>query len=169
MVGRFLSENMKINILCPQPCPRGQLAATTVEVAMGVAIMGILFVSLFSGVTMTTATTRLAREDLRATQVLLDRIEGIRLFDWAQLVYSNNFCPRTFTSSYYPVANSAGATGATYYGTLTITNTSLSAGYTNQLCAITVSVIWTNSGIPHKRSMTTYQAQYGMQNYIFND
>jgi len=146
-------------------------ATTTVEVAVGTALLGFLFMSLFAGMSMSSAQTRMAREDLRATQILLERIEGIRLFDWYQLVYSNNLCPATFTSSFYPRADGSGPTGITYYGTMVITNASLSpaASYTNQLRAVTVTVSWTNSGVRHQRSMSTYQGQYGMQNYIFNN
>jgi hypothetical protein len=134
-------------------------------------LFGILFVSLFAGMSMTSSKTRLAREDLRATQILVERIEGVRLYNWDELVYSNTLCPATFTSSYYPIADSSGSTGMTYYGTVVITNASLNptASYTNQLRSITVNVTWTNSGLAHSRSMTTYQAQFGMQNYIFNN
>jgi len=148
---------------------KAQGAATSVEVAVGIALLGLLLISLFAGMTMSTTQTRMAREDVRATQILLERLEGIRLFDWYQLVYSNNFCPASFTASFYPSVNGSASNGVTYYGTMAITNASLTTSYSNQLRAIIVTVAWTNSGARHQRSMTTYQAQYGMQNYIFNN
>lgn len=159
---------MKTESAMIQERRRRQWAGSVLEVVVGVALLGILFVSLFGGMTMTTAQTRAAREELRATQVMLERLEGIRLFNWNQLVYSNTMCPSTFTTSFAP---NTGSTGITYYGTMTITNAlpGSGVGYSNQIRAITVSVLWTNLGFPHTRSMTTYQAQYGMQNYIFNN
>jgi len=161
---------MKINVLGIQPCRRSQLADTLVEVAIGTGLLGLLCISLFGGMSMTTAQTRIAREDLRATQIMLERMEGIRLFDWDQLTTSNNLCPPTFTSSFYPHPDTYGATGITYYGTMAISNLSLNpaVSYSNQLRAIIVNVAWTNYGQAHQRTMTTYQAQYGMQNYVFN-
>jgi type II secretory pathway pseudopilin PulG len=160
---------MKISVYRGRKGGQNEAAATLVEVLVGSALLGILFTSLFGGISMSTAQTRIAREDLRATQILIERLEGIRLFDWYQLVYSNNLCPATFTSSFAP--GSSGGTGIVYYGTMSITNVSLNppASYTNQLRAVIVSVVWTNGNMRHQRSMSTYQAQYGMQNYVFNN
>ena len=150
---------------------RACVAETVVEVMVGISLLGLVFASLFNGISMSTRLTQLAREDLRATQILLERMEGIRLFNWNQLVYSNTLCPRTFTCSYSPIASGSGAAGITYYGTTVITNVSFSpaASYTDQMRAIIVTVNWTNAGIPRTRTMTTYQAQYGEQNYTFNN
>jgi len=150
---------------------RAELAATLVEVAVGSAVLGLVFISLFGGMSMTTAQTKIAREDLRATQIMLERLEGLRLFDWNELLYSNSLCPPTFTNSFDPVGSSSGHGGMTYYGTVLITNVPFSPApsYSNQLRSITVAVTWTNLGGAHNRSMTTYQAQYGMQNYVFNN
>lgn len=118
---------------------------------------------------MTLAQARIAREELRATQIMVERMEGIRLFTWDQLNYSNSLCPTDFTSGFDP--SGSNSSGLVYYGTMQITNVFMnpSPSYSNSLRSITVSVDWTNFGQAHHRTMTTYQAQYGMQNYIFND
>jgi hypothetical protein len=138
---------------------------------VGVGVLAVVLASIFRGMSMSNGLTRIAREDLRATQILVERMEGIRLFNWNQLVYSNSLCPRTFTTSYFPIPDSTGSTGITYYGTMLITNVIFdpASSYSNQMRAITVTVNWTNSDIPRSRSMTAYQAQYGLQNYIFNN
>lgn len=147
----------------------GQLGYSLAEVTVGLGLLGLVTTSLFSGMSMTTAQTRIAQEDLRATQIMLERMEGIRLFNWDQLT-NTDLCPATFAASFYPTSDTnSEPSGITYYGTVVVTNTSLSVSYTNQLRAITVSVAWTNFAMPHQRSMTTYQAQYGMQNYVFNN
>ena len=162
---------MKTRLFTDQGVCHSESADTLAEVLVGVGLLGLFFASLFSGMSRCTGLTQIAREDLRATQILLERIEGIRLFNWNQLVYSNNLCPATFTSSYCPIANDSGSTGFTYYGTMVITNISdeLASSYSNQIRAIIVTLNWTNAGVSHTRKMTTYQAKYGAQNYAFNN
>jgi hypothetical protein len=130
-------------------------------------LFGIMATALFGGMSMTLAQGRIAREELRATQIMVERMEGIRLFTWDQLNYSNNLCPASFTNAFDP----NGSSGLTYYGTMLITNVFLnpSPSYSNSLRSITVSLDWTNFGQAHHRSMTTYQARYGMQNYVFSN
>lgn len=152
-------------------------AFSLLEVIIGMVIMIIAVVSLYAGISSSVSLTKAAREDLRATQIMLERMEGIRLYNWDQLVYSN-MIPSTFLTSYYPVATSGQSTGITYYGTLVITNAVLnpSASYANNMRAITVTVFWTNfygAGMTDKlvrsRTMTTYAARDGIQNYVFNN
>jgi hypothetical protein len=114
------------------------------------------------------AYTLLARENLRGTQVILERMEGIRLFNWNQLVYSN-LVPTTFTSYYYPLATNSSSQGTTYYGTMDITRTNLSpsATYADQMRMITVTINWTNNGVPRTRSMSTFVSKNGIQNYVY--
>src|SRR5437764_6751252 len=144
-----------------------QIAYTLVEVIVCVALIVILFVSLYGGMATGFAVTQASRENLRATQIMLEYMEGVRLFNWDQLVYSN-WVPQNFTNWYYPLTNFAGESrGIPYYGTVTIiTNPVLSptAAYSSNMCAVAVSVNWTNNnGSTHRRTMTTYVAHNGMQ------
>lgn len=161
---------MKIKLLKLQDSPRFQSADSMLEIMVGVGLLGMVLASLFSGISMATGMTEMARQDLRATQILLERIEGLRLFNWNQLLYSNSLCPANFTSSFYPIPNSSGSTGITYYGTIVLTNVAAgpACSYSNQIRAIVVTVNWTNGGLGHTRSLTTCQSQYGAQNYAFN-
>ncbi len=59
---------------------RGAEAAYTLaEVIMGAMMVTITFVSLYAGMSTGFAVTKAARENLRATQIMLERMEGIRL------------------------------------------------------------------------------------------
>lgn len=154
-----------------------QGAYTLVEVAIAVAIFGITFVSLYAGMSGGFAVTQLARENLRATQIILERMEGIRLYNWNQLTVSNtvypNYLPTKFTSYYYPLATNGESKGIPFYGTMVITNANLSPsatyGGTDRMRKITVTVTWTNSNVQRTRTMSTYQSKNGMQNYIFSN
>ena len=149
---------------------RHQFAYAMIEVLMGVAIMGVMFISLYGGMSSGFAVTQLARENLRGTQIMLERMEGIRLYNWNQLVYSN-MIPVNFTNYYYPLATNGESKGIAYYGTMTITNAGLnpSATYSDQVRTIVVSINWTNSMVPRSRTMSTIVARNGIQNYVYSN
>ena len=161
---------MKI-CLITKPNPRaGNSAFTLAEVMVGIMVISLMGLSLYAGMSMGFTVTKLSRENLRATQIMLDRMEGIRLFNWNQLVYSN-WIPATFTDYYYPLTNATESKGITYKGTMVVTNVTLSpaASYSANMRALVVTVTWTNSGMRRTRTMTTYSARDGMQNYVWNN
>ena len=141
-----------------------------IEVIMGVALTGFMFVSLYGGISSSFAVTQLARENLRGTQIMLERMEGIRLYNWDQLV-SSNMIPATFTNYYYPLATNGQSKGIVYSGSMIVTNSSLSpwASYGDKMRTITVSISWTNSNIPRSRSISTLVSKNGVQNYVYNN
>jgi type II secretory pathway pseudopilin PulG len=143
-------------------------AFTTAEIVVALAIMVVMFVSLYAGMSSGFAVTKVARENLRATQIMLERMEGIRLFSYLQLT-NTDLNPLTFTNYYYPLAGPGESKGIPYYGTITITNTTLSppATYSANMRTVTIGVQWESGGITRRRSMTTYSARDGVQNYIF--
>jgi prepilin-type N-terminal cleavage/methylation domain-containing protein len=61
------------------PTPSGGAAFTLIEVLVATLLIGIAFVSLYAGVSSALVQVQLAREDLRATQVLLEKSELLRL------------------------------------------------------------------------------------------
>ena len=145
-----------------------QTASTLVEVAVAAAILGIMFVTFYTGVGSGFSLIGLTRENLRADQLLLEKMETIRLYSWDQ-VNSNGFIPPTFTASFYPpISGQTNAnTGVTYYGAVVITNMPLSVNYSTNMKLVTASLTWTNSGHKRIRSMDTFVSQYGMQTYIY--
>jgi hypothetical protein len=166
---------MDINPTLPAHSPRAQLAFSLIEVCISVAILAVMLVSLYSGMSSSFAVIQSSRENLRATQIMLERVEGLRLYNWNQLVYSN-MIPTTFTAYYYPLAAQGESKGCTYVGTMEIAAPALNppATYSANMRAINVKVYWTNyygKGLTQKlvrsRSMTTYTARDGIQNYVF--
>jgi hypothetical protein len=145
-----------------------ETAATLVEVAVATAILGLMFVTFYTGIGSGFTIIGLTRENLRADQLLLEKMETIRLYSWDQ-INSNGFIPPTFTAEFYPpIAGQTNAnTGVTYYGTLTISNMPLSISYSTNMKQVTATLTWTNSGHKRIRSMDTLVSQYGMQTYIY--
>lgn len=152
---------------------RLQQAWSLAEVLVAVVVLAIVFVSLFASFSYGFTVIRSTREDLRATQILTQKIEAIRLCTWAQL----STCPTNFTDTYATLGNT-NSSSLIYHGTITRgRNTDLpngSSGYRDQVQLITVTVTWTTPGISandpavtHTRSMQTESALYGLQNYLF--
>jgi prepilin-type N-terminal cleavage/methylation domain-containing protein len=143
---------------------------TLVEVICSVAIAAFVVSVLFYGFSDGYSILRTSREDLRATQILMQRSEAIRLLTWAQLTN----CPTTFQEIYNQTSATNGSGGTIYYGTLSTTGAATnipdSVTYKSSIHLITIAVVWTNSvgarNIAHRRQMQTLSAANGMQNYL---
>lgn len=150
---------------------RATRAFTLVEVLMSVGILAIMVVSLYAAFISGFASIKTTREELRATQILTQKLEAIRLCTWAQL--SN--CPTSFQEYYDPLGVTNSTAGAIYAGTFSTTgvatNIADSVSYKTSLHLITLTVTWTNyinnSPIIHTRQMQTLSAYNGLQNYIW--
>ena len=150
-------------------------AYTLVEVIVAVLVLSVMFVSLYGGFSSGFAVVKLARENLRATQIMMQKMETVRLLKWSQLLDTNNFLQPAFTDYYDPTATNANAFGATYKGFVsTNAATGVSPAYADNMRAVTVIIYWTNylkgaTNIPivRTRQMQTLVARYGMQNYVY--
>jgi type II secretory pathway pseudopilin PulG len=143
---------------------RGQAAFSLVEVTVGLGIVGTCVAALFSGFTTGFFTIRMARENLRATQILLQKTETLRLLSWDQLTGTNTV-PTVFTERYDP--NAPTDKGIMYSGTIDITTCPITASYSNEMKMVVVSVNWKTGAMDRNRSYTTYVSRYGLQNYIY--
>jgi prepilin-type N-terminal cleavage/methylation domain-containing protein len=144
-----------------------QRGFTLVEVMVSLSVLGFMVISLYAGISSGFAVIKIARENLRATQILQERMEVLRLIKWAD-VLAPGFIPTTFTAPYF--ANDATNTTAgtfAYTGTVTVTNTPLSETYATNMRMIQIDLNWTSGNIVRSRQMTTYVSQYGLQNYLY--
>src|SRR6185369_1468824 len=91
-------------------------------VMMGVMIMSIMFVTLYAGFTQGFGVVQTSRENLRATQILQQYSELIRLYTWDQLTNGTTI-PNPFVTNwtFYPIG-SPGSQGVVYTGSLTVAN-----------------------------------------------
>ncbi len=150
---------------------RGHAGFSLVEVMVAVLILGTLIVSLFGAFSSGLGTTQAARENMRATQILVQKMETIRLFTWSQGV-QNNLASTNFISYYDPsVANNMGTLYSGVY-TPAPSPAGLPADYRDKMRRVTVTVFWTNYSarrvpVVQQRQMETLVARYGMQNYVY--
>jgi type II secretory pathway pseudopilin PulG len=152
------------------------LAFSLIEMLMAACVMSIVFAALFTGISTSYHLMDDTRENLRATQIMVSRMEGLRLCAWSNSqLFNPVIVPLNYTDTFYPLGlNLSTNKGTIYTGTITIsTNFVLNppATYNNKLALVTISVAWTSSHGDavnvHRRSMSTYVAEYGLQNYIY--
>ncbi len=137
---------------------------TLVDVVMAVAVLGVMAGGIFGSFRYGFFTLQLVRENQRATQIILEKVETLRLYNWEQLTNGVYTLPDEF---YDPQA-SANSQGTTYSGTVTVTNCPLVSSYAANMRQLIVTLNWTTrSTIPHTRSITTYIARDGIQNYVY--
>ena len=172
----------------PGLCPGSKRAFTLVEVLVSVAISLIVFSAIYAGISNCYGILQTSRENLRATQIMVSDLEGIRLCSWGDgtnlpsQLFNTTIVPPTFTNYFYPLGLNGGTNrGTAYYGTISVAQLTNSAdqtsvfggtvpSYVTNMALVTVTLQWTNGlhGRPvgHTRHMSTLVAQYGIQNYV---
>jgi type II secretory pathway pseudopilin PulG len=140
----------------------GCAAFTIVEVIFGVAVVGVLVVGLFAAIAFSASSVRVGQEDQRVTQILTEKLDMIRVYNWDDINRAG-FVPTNFTAS----IDAASTNSLTYYtGTVSIVQAPIDEAYRSNLLQVTVNVQWTAGSRLQNRSMSTYVARYGLQSYI---
>ena len=155
---------MKIKLALTSRLRQKLAGFSLIEASVGMAVIGVTVGAMMSGITTGTMMMRMARENLRATQILLEKVETIRLYSWDQ-INTTGFIPATFTENYDP--SSTNNQGLTYSGTLTIGPSPISSSYSNDLKMVTVHLSWQTGGIQRDRDFTSYISRNGLQDYVY--
>jgi len=169
---------MQIELEIKTPTPGTRSAYMLAEVMVAVAVLAVMVVSLYLGISTGFSILQRTRENLRATQILVQRMETLRLYTWDQLrnVESTPTFQTSFTDLYDPSAGDTGG-GMEYHGDIQITipppASALPAevSYRDSVALVTVSLRWTNRAgenvFPHERQFQTLVAKTGMQRYVY--
>jgi len=151
-----------------------QAAHSLVEVIVAIFVLGILVVSLLAAFSSGMAIVELSRENLRATQIMIQKMESIRLYTWSQVTTSNSLIAPTFSDYYDPSGASSNSGGVKYAGFVgTNAAPGVAPAYAGRMRQVSVTVFWTNypygnknNPITRSRSMQTFVTRYGLQDYI---
>jgi prepilin-type N-terminal cleavage/methylation domain-containing protein len=153
--------------------PRGSTscrAFTLMETMVAILLIGLLVVGLLSGMNFAVRTVQLAREEFSATQIMVEKLDTIRLYSWEKL-NTPGYIPATFQLAIYPSESGSTTvdTGTAPYfnGTVTIASSGLTESYASDVKQVTVTMSWQNRGLLRTRSMSTYVARYGLQNFVY--
>ena len=158
---------MKIKISLASRIRKRLAAFSLVEAVIGMGVMGTVVGALMSGFTTGFFTMRMARENLRATQIMLEKMETIRLYSWQHVTnMSPKPCiPRTFTNYYDP--QTLNNRGIEYVGEMIITDAPISSTYSNTMKLVTVRIKWKTGNLDRQREFSSYISKYGLQDYIY--
>ncbi len=142
---------------------------TLVESLIGIFILAIGMSALYTGLAFGFKCVGLAREERRATQILLETTETLRLYTWDQL-HDPSFLPSRFTRQYDPLYTNEvnGTPGVIYTGQIAIASSpTTNENYSPFLNQVTVTLDWQSMGLTRHREITTLVTSNGLQNYVY--
>jgi len=138
-----------------------QQGFSVIEAMVGFVILGITITALCGGFSFGFNTIKLSQEEVRADQILVQKLETLRIYKWNAI--NNLFIMANFTN-YYSTSNTLH--GVTYSGTMNVTNfPATGESYSNTLKQVTATVSWFSEGKNHTRSMSTLVSQNGLLTY----
>ena len=144
---------------------RAASAFTLAETMVAVAIFGIMFASFFGGLSLSLSIVKSARESLRATQIMTENMDIIRLKTFDQVKNTN------YTAPFNPIPKSvtnSGSPGLTYTVRVIVPLASpMTDGetYANNVKRVTVRLTWQSGKLVKTNEMRTFVSQYGMSTY----
>ena len=149
----------------PKRC-RVVSAFTIAETLVAVAIFGIMFASFFGGLSLSLSVVQSARENLRATQIMTENMDVIRLKTYGQVRNTN------YTTPFNPIPSnvpSSGAPGLTYTVRVVVATSSPMANgesYSDDVKKVTLQLTWRSGKSVKTNDMITFVSRYGLQTYI---
>ena len=149
-----------------------------IDALFAMVIAGMMFTALYAGLAFGFRVIKMARENTRATQIMLEKMETIRLYTWTQVTnygntnLGNYFLPSNpFFIPYYAVGTN---TSLMYTGQIFVEASGVVNGagtptsYADDMRKITIRVDWSALGLTNRtRTMSTYVTKNGMQTYVY--
>ena len=147
-------------------------AFTLVDAIFAMAIAGVMFTALYGGLAFGFRIIKMARENTRATQIMLEKMETIRLYKWEQITntsFNTNtvFIPTNkFLIPYYSIGGTN--TSLMYTGQVSVLPSGLPWTYADDMRKIVVRIDWSGMGGTNRtRTMTTLVSKGGIQSYVY--
>ena len=141
-------------------------ALTLIDAIFAMAMAGIMFTALYAGLAFGFRIIKMARENTRATQIMLEKMETIRLYRWEQVTNPGFINTNVFLVPYYSI----GGTNSSllYTGKVSIQASGLPWTYADDMRKVTIRIDWLSVGGTNRtRSMATFVSKNGMQSYVY--
>jgi len=164
---RFIGPRFAV-VTSAEPRPLSTIARcraaafTLTEVLVSVLLFSIAVAALCLTISFNLATTRSAQENLRASQILVEKMEYMRLYTWAQITNGTSI-PKTFTEAFNP---SSPNSDFVFNGQISIGPVWFNNNCSTNLRMVTVSVDW-KSKRSESRRMQTFVSRNGLQQYVY--
>ena len=141
----------------PGGCGNSARAFTLVETMVATLLLTSAVVGLYAAFSFGFQIIKLSRENLRADQILVQKLETLRVYDWSKI--TSGYIPTDLTASFSTNG------GVTYDVAVEVTPAPVIESYSHTLRQVTVSLSWVSGGVLRNRSMTTFVSQDGLQTY----
>src|SRR5688572_18287622 len=133
---------------------------------IAVLIAAVMLVALYGCFASGYSMLKVTREDLRATQIIIQRMERLRLCSFDQV--RDPVVNPPVTQEYFNPNSSAN--GGVLY-TVTFSNRfpqigTIPGAYRTNMLLVTVNASWTSGKIKRNRSMQTYVARQGLEEFV---
>jgi hypothetical protein len=149
------------------------MAFFLLEATIGMVLLGLIFMAMYTGLVTTTFSVQLSRENLRATQIMAEKLDTIRLYGYKKFVVDDPFyIQRGVVDAplYVDDPTKAGndATTARLYDIeVLIENAPFTEPYAVDMRMVTVKLTWLTGKMKRTRSMSTLVSKYGLYKYVY--
>lgn len=141
------------------------------EATIGMALLGLVFMALYTGLVSTTYSVHLSRENLRATQLMAEKLDTIRLYGWNKIALDQFYIPNAVIDVpvYSDDPSQAGnnATPRLFNVEVFIEPAPITEPYAVDLRMVTVKLTWQTGKMNRTRSMSTLVSRYGLFRYVY--
>jgi len=144
-------------------------AFNLMEAAVAMGVIGLAVIALYSSLLTGVEVVQRSREDLRATQVMAELMDTLRLYSWEQIT-DPTFTPKHFDVEYDPIAATNGGTGRFIYNcVMNVKKGPNDVDYDDNMKTVTLDIDWKNGNGKKSRTRTfvTYVTKNGLQSYIY--
>jgi hypothetical protein len=144
-----------------------QQAFTLIEALVAMLMAAVMFTSLYAGLAYGFRVIQMARENTRATQIMLEHMEICRLYKWTDLTNTAGFLnTNAILVPYYAV----GGTNSSimYTSRVILEPVTIGTTYASDMRKLTIRLDWCPMGNTNRtRLMSTYVTRNGLQSYVW--
>ena len=145
-----------------------QRGITLIESLIGIGLLGMVVISTCAGLSLLFSTLKYSRENLRATQILIEKMEICRLYTWEQIT-DPTFFPKKFKDYLDPLGPTDGTdNNIEFSGTMSVKKGPDDTDYADDMKTIVIEIEWGGKGKhARRREFVTYVTRNGLQSYLF--
>ena len=135
---------------------RGEKGFSLLEASVGMLMLGAVLVSMYGALTWAWYVVGFSRDNLRATQIMIEKMEICRLYSWDQIT------DPTFFPKHFEIAGTP-----TYKGKMKVSAGPGDVDYKQDMKKVTIEISWETGGMKREREFVTYVTKNGLQSYYF--
>ena len=140
------------------------------EATIGMALLGLIFMAMYTGLVTTTFSVQLSRENLRATQIMTEKLDTIRLYGYKKIVEDPFYMQGPFNVPVYtddPSKPGNDATARMFDGAILVEPAPITEPYAADMRMVTIKLMWVTGKMKRTRTMSTLVSKQGLFKYVY--